>query len=150
MLVLLGQLKGGIKGCPGRCRLLGFQILITAPAGDGGNDQERGGYDIDRVLVPQLLELLAADLLVYLIKKFRHLEISHPGLAPLEPTTLTNLPFDGGRVTLAIWRWQGKASSAKVLTRLTRRLSTLGPAASGACSRLRLHAVNMLRSREGA
>jgi hypothetical protein len=68
MFVLLGQIESGIKGCSGLCGLLGFQILIPAPAGDGGDDQERRSDDIDRVSVPQLLELLPTDFLVDFIK----------------------------------------------------------------------------------
>src|ERR1700727_3299679 len=73
-----------------------------------------------------------------------------PGLARLEPTAPSNLPFDAGRVTLTIWRWQGKASPVNVLTGLPR--GVIHPPSSGkvASSRLRLHTVNMLRSRESA
>jgi len=68
MLVLLGEIDGGIEGATGLGRLLCFQILITAPAADRGNDQQRPGDDMDRIPVPQLLELIAADLLVDFVK----------------------------------------------------------------------------------
>src|ERR1700722_12980753 len=55
-----------------------------------------------------------------------------------------DLSLDGGRVTLAIWRWQGKASPAKALT------LELSPPAVHCGSPLRLHAINMLRPRKGA
>jgi len=42
--------------------------LVAAPAAHGGDDQDRHGDNIERVLVPELLELLTADFLVYFIK----------------------------------------------------------------------------------
>jgi len=68
VLVLLGQFDRLVEGIARLGRLLGLEILIAAPATDGGDDQERHSDDKDRVLVPELLELLAADFLVYFIK----------------------------------------------------------------------------------
>jgi hypothetical protein len=68
VLVLLGEFDGLVKGRAGLGRLLGLQILIAAPAAYRGDDQERAGDDIDRLLVPQLLELVATDILVDLVK----------------------------------------------------------------------------------
>jgi hypothetical protein len=68
VLVLLGELDRLVEGIAGFRGLLGLQILIAAPAADGGDDQDRHGDNIERVLVPELLELLAADFLVYFIK----------------------------------------------------------------------------------
>jgi hypothetical protein len=42
--------------------------LIATPAAHAGDDQQREGNDIDRVLVPQLLKLVAADLFVDFVK----------------------------------------------------------------------------------
>ena len=68
MLVLLGEFDGLVEGSAGLGGLLGLQILIAAPAAHGGDDQERHGDDIDRILVPQLLELVATDVLVDFVK----------------------------------------------------------------------------------
>jgi hypothetical protein len=42
--------------------------LIAAPAADGGDNQDGGRDDQRRVPFPNLLELLATQLLVYFIK----------------------------------------------------------------------------------
>jgi hypothetical protein len=68
VLVLLGKLDRLVEGVAGFGALLGLQILIAAPATDGSDDQDRHGDKIERVLVPELLELLAADFLIYFIK----------------------------------------------------------------------------------
>ena len=68
MLVLLGELDGLVEGRTGLGRLLRLQILVAAPAADPGDDQQRAGDDVDRILVPQLLELVATDFLVDFIK----------------------------------------------------------------------------------
>src|SRR6185436_4574410 len=73
MLALVGQFDGPVEGPTGLGRLLGFNVLVTAPSSDRRNDENRGRYNVDRVLIPQLLELLATDLLVYFIIEFRHL-----------------------------------------------------------------------------
>src|ERR1700676_3128800 len=68
VLVLLGELDGLVEGSTSLGRLLGLQILIATPAADRGDDQERAGDDIERILVPQLLELVATHILVDFIK----------------------------------------------------------------------------------
>ena len=68
MLALLGQLDGLVEGRAGLGGLLGLEILVAAPAADGGDDQDRGRDDVDRILVPQLLELLATYFLVDFVK----------------------------------------------------------------------------------
>ena len=68
MLILVGKFRGLVEQGPRLGRLLGFQVLVAAPAADRGDDQERAGDDIDRVLVPQLLELVATDILVNFVK----------------------------------------------------------------------------------
>jgi len=68
MLVLLGEVEGGVKGPAGLGSLLRFQILVAAPAADCGDDQDRTGDEMNRIAVPQLLELIAADLLVNFVK----------------------------------------------------------------------------------
>jgi hypothetical protein len=68
MLVLLGEIDGRIESRARLGRLLCLQILVPAPATDRGDDQKRSRDDIDRILVPQLFELFAADLLVYFVK----------------------------------------------------------------------------------
>jgi len=65
---LLGEVEGGIKGLAGLGSLLRFQILVTAPTADCGDDQDRAGNEMNRIAVPQLLELIAADLLVNFVK----------------------------------------------------------------------------------
>jgi hypothetical protein len=68
VLVLLGKLDRLVEDIAGFGGLLGFEILVAAPATNGGDDQDRDGDNIERVIVPELLELLAADFLVYFIK----------------------------------------------------------------------------------
>jgi hypothetical protein len=68
VLGLLDKLDRGVKSGARLGGLLGFQILVASPAGDGGNDQNGGRDDLERVLVPELLELLPADFLVDFIK----------------------------------------------------------------------------------
>jgi len=68
MLVLLGQFRGPVEGGAGLGGLPGFQVLIATPATDAGNDQDRQRDDVERVLVPQLLELLPTDFLVEFVK----------------------------------------------------------------------------------
>ncbi len=68
MLVLLGELDGLVEGRTGLGRLLGLQILIAAPAADRGDDQQRAGDDKERILIPQLFELVATDILVDFVK----------------------------------------------------------------------------------
>jgi len=68
VLVGFRKLDGLVERSPRLGRLLGFQILVAAPAAHGGDDQNQAGNDIKRVLVPQLFELIATDLLVYFIK----------------------------------------------------------------------------------
>jgi len=68
MLVLLGKLRRRIKSGPGLGGLLGFQILVAAPAAHRGDDQNRASDDKNRIPVPQLFELLATHLLVDFIK----------------------------------------------------------------------------------
>jgi hypothetical protein len=68
MLVLLGEFDGRVKGRTGLGRLLRLQIFIAAPAADRGDDQQRASNDIDRIPVPQLFELLTANVLVDFVK----------------------------------------------------------------------------------
>src|SRR5215470_15210265 len=68
VLALFGELHGLVEGVPGLRGLLRFKILIAAPATHRGDDQKRSGNDVDRILFPQLLELLPTDFLVDFIK----------------------------------------------------------------------------------
>src|SRR5258705_112286 len=68
MLVLLGELDGLVECSSGFRRPLRFQVLVATPAAHGGDDQQRAGNDIDRILVPQLFEPLATYLFVDFIK----------------------------------------------------------------------------------
>ena len=68
MLVLFGELGGLVEGRARLGGLLGLQILVATPAAHRGNDQQRAGDDKDRILVPQLLELLATYFLVDFVK----------------------------------------------------------------------------------
>ena len=68
MLALLGEFRRLVEGRTGLGRLLGLQILIAAPAADRRDDQQRAGDDIDRILVPQLFELVATYVFVDFIK----------------------------------------------------------------------------------
>ena len=68
MLVLLGELDGLVERSPRFRRLLRLQVLITTPAAHRGDDQQRAGNDVDRILVPQLFEPLPTYLFVYFIK----------------------------------------------------------------------------------
>ena len=68
MLVLIGKFHGTIEGGAGLGGLLGFQVLVAAPAAHGGDDQDCQGNNVDGVLVPQLLELIATYFLIYFIK----------------------------------------------------------------------------------
>jgi len=56
------------EGGTGLGRLFRLQILIATPAAHRGDDQQRAGDDIDRILVPQLLELIATDVFVNFVK----------------------------------------------------------------------------------
>ncbi|MHC2241820.1 hypothetical protein ACVJH7_001127 [Bradyrhizobium elkanii] len=68
MLVLIGQFDGAVERRAGLGGLPGLEILVAAPATDARNDQDRQGDDKERVLVPQLLELIATDFLVDFVK----------------------------------------------------------------------------------
>jgi len=68
MLVLFGKLDSLVEGGSRLGGLLGFEILVAAPAADAGDDQKRDRDDVDRILVPQLFELVPTYLLVYFIK----------------------------------------------------------------------------------
>ncbi len=68
MLVLFGELGGLVEGRSGLGGLLGFQILIATPAAHRGDDQKRACDDQNRILVPDLLELVATYILVDFIK----------------------------------------------------------------------------------
>ena len=68
MLILLGKLRGLVECRSGLGRLFGFQILIAAPATDRGDDQDRAGDNQNRILLPQLLELFATQILIDFIK----------------------------------------------------------------------------------
>ena len=68
MLALLGELDSLVEGRTGLGRLLCLQILITAPAAHRGDDQQRAGDDVDRILVPQLFELVPTYVFVDFIK----------------------------------------------------------------------------------
>jgi len=68
MLVLLGQFGCAVERRAGLGGLLALEILVAAPATDARDDQERQGDDQERVPVPQLLELIATDILVDFIK----------------------------------------------------------------------------------
>ena len=68
MLVLLGKLDGLVERHPGLGRLLRLQVLIAAPGAYRGDNQKRAGNDIDRILVPQLFELVPAYVFVDFIK----------------------------------------------------------------------------------
>src|SRR5258705_1165436 len=68
MLVLFGELDGLVERSPGFGRLLRFEVLVATPTAHRGDDQQRAGNDIDRILVPQLFEPLATYLFVYFIK----------------------------------------------------------------------------------
>jgi hypothetical protein len=72
-------------------------------------------------LVPQLLELIATDVLIDFIKYFRHLRLSHPHEAQGPAAAPGARSPHGGGDTLTIWRWQGKASRIKALTLKPRR-----------------------------
>ena len=67
-LVLIGQPRRRLEGRTGHCGLLGLEILISAPAANGGNDQDSRGDDQRGIAVPNLLELLAAQLLINFTK----------------------------------------------------------------------------------
>ena len=60
--------RGIVEGCAGLGGLLGLEILVAAPAADGSHDQHHQGDEIDRILVPQLLELFATYFLVDFVK----------------------------------------------------------------------------------
>jgi hypothetical protein len=68
MLVLFGKLHRLVEGFAGLGRLLGLQILVAAPAAHRGDDQKRRADDVDRIFIPQLLELLATYFLVDFVK----------------------------------------------------------------------------------
>ena len=68
MFVGFGQFHGLVEGGTGLGGLLGLEVLIAAPAAHPGNDQEREGDDVDRILLPQLFELIATYILVDFIK----------------------------------------------------------------------------------
>ena len=68
MLVGFRKLDGLVERSARFGRLLGLHIFVATPAADGSDDQNHRGNDIKRVSVPQLLELIATDLLVYFIK----------------------------------------------------------------------------------
>ena len=68
MLVLIGEFRSAVEGGAGLSRLLGFQVLVATPAAHARDDQDRQRNHVDRVLVPQLLELLPTYFLVYFIK----------------------------------------------------------------------------------
>ncbi len=76
---LIGQGNRGLESRSGLGGLLRLEILIAAPAADGGDDQNRPGNNEDRITLPKLLELLAAQIIVYFIKYFRPLTVP-PGL----------------------------------------------------------------------
>src|SRR5258708_27104714 len=78
MLVLLGELDGLVEGHARLGRLLRLQVLVATPATHRGDDQQRAGDDIDRILVPPPFELVATYVLVDFVKQFRHLKQSHP------------------------------------------------------------------------
>ena len=56
------------EGGAGLGCLLRLQVLVAAPAAARGDDQKRQRDDVDRILVPQLFELLAADVFVNFVK----------------------------------------------------------------------------------
>ena len=68
VLVLFGKLDCLVEGITRLSRLLGLQILIAAPAADRSDDQKGRGDNVDRILVPQLLKLLATYFLVDFVK----------------------------------------------------------------------------------
>ena len=68
MLVLLGKLDGLVEDHTRLGGLLGLEILVATPATDAGNDQQGAGNDVDRILVPQLFELIATYFLVDFVK----------------------------------------------------------------------------------
>src|SRR4051812_38712075 len=115
MLVLFGELDRLVEGNTRFGRLLGLQILVAAPAADPGNDQQRAGDDVDRILVPQLLELVATYFLVYFIKYFRHLKISQARWTQAKSVGQPGARSQVAGDILAIWRWQGKVSRINTL-----------------------------------
>ena len=68
VLVRVRKLRGLVEGSPRLGRLLGFQVLVATPAAHRGDDQDRAGDDENGILFPQLLELIATDILVDFIK----------------------------------------------------------------------------------
>ena len=68
MLVLLGEFNRPVERGTRLGGLLGLDILVAAPAADRGDDQQGPRDDVDRVLVPQLLELIATYFLVDFVK----------------------------------------------------------------------------------
>jgi hypothetical protein len=68
MLVGFRKLGGLVERSASLGGFLRLQILVATPAAHRGDDQQRTGNDIDRVVVPQLLELIATYVLVDFIK----------------------------------------------------------------------------------
>ncbi len=68
MLVLVCKLRRAVERRAGLGGLLGFQVLVAAPAAHARDDHDRQRNKVDRVLVPQLLELFPTYFLVYFIK----------------------------------------------------------------------------------
>jgi hypothetical protein len=73
MLVGFGELRSLVKGRTGLGRLLSLEILVATPATHRGDDQDRSRDDVDRIFVPQLLELVPTYVFVDFIKYLRHL-----------------------------------------------------------------------------
>ena len=103
MLAGLAERDRGLESGTGGGGLLGLPPLIAAPGADGGDDEHGERDQIDAVAVPQLLELIAPDFLVDLVKDVSH-ELLHPRRFVRVPP---QAPADCAR-NLTMWRRQGK------------------------------------------
>jgi uncharacterized protein YecE (DUF72 family) len=67
------QLQGGLVARPGRLPCLEAIMLVDAPCGRRGNDDDRRSDDPVLIFLPKPDELIAADVLVNLAEKVGHL-----------------------------------------------------------------------------